>query len=70
MKKNICENCNWFDEAKNENPKDLSPVGCGWCRRYPPMVTPGIGDRVWPSVRNFDWCGEWVEYLGRQNVCN
>lgn len=35
-----------------------TPRGGGWCRRRPPVVTPGTaGDKCFPIVKPTDWCG-------------
>jgi hypothetical protein len=58
--KQTCENCRYFEYARSE------------CRKSPPVVVPvQVYDNEihewaqihpvtqWPSVANYDWCGEW-----------
>ncbi|MDY3129912.1 MAG: hypothetical protein SOW20_07825 [Berryella intestinalis] len=53
--------------AYSEPPKEGSICGsdvAGICRRNPPVVAYGGDDRFyteWPTVEEFDWCGEWRE---------
>jgi len=52
--KERCGVCRFYLHNKDSNPKDPT----GLCRRFPPTVTSGSEDYVWPLISDLDWCGE------------
>ena len=58
-----CIACQFYDRS-DARPEDKG-VRWGKCRRTGPIANPSaaksyIVEGVWPSVRDDDWCGEWV----------
>lgn len=58
-----CIACQFYDrsDARSED----KGVRWGKCRRTGPIANPSMAksyivEGVWPSVRDDDWCGEWV----------
>jgi len=53
-----CETCKFYKKSQFENIY-------GTCRRYPPIIhqlseTPYRSTTSFPSVRLYDWCGEYA----------
>lgn len=46
-----CENCIYFS--------NLSAMCDGLCRRYPPIPAKDGFGRVYPLMKQKDWCGEY-----------
>jgi hypothetical protein len=49
----ICSACIFWLKDDDQDDEDQAAGGCGWCRRFPPIVT---GVRV--KTTTADWCGE------------
>ena len=56
-----CKNCRFF--ATPDKTESI-PVGCGFCKRYPPTLVHCNGserfDTSFPCVADIQWCGEWI----------
>lgn len=55
-----CATCYWCKAYEEEVDADVSHE----CRRYPPQVYGGTGDRAYstyPGVHLEEFCGEWKE---------
>ena len=58
-----CVACQFYD--RNDARVEDKGVRWGKCRRTGPIVNPVSAkaymvEGIWPSVRDDDWCGEWV----------
>ena len=58
-----CVACRFYD--RNDVKTEENGVRWGKCRRTGPLLHPlsaktYLVEGVWPSVRDDDWCGEWV----------
>jgi len=58
-----CENCRYVDVVDTEDGQVIESV----CRRHAPrpsFAKAGDGSDadyvVWPTVKGWDWCGEWA----------
>lgn len=58
-----CLRCRYFDQSNAAIPAAAQPgkletAGLGFCRRGPPMPSPGGKERgTWLLVAETDWCG-------------
>lgn len=58
MKKEICENCKFFNKFENM-PFLENEEGEGECRINPPIIFKG--DTTFPKTMKKDWCGKFQE---------
>lgn len=56
MGSKVCDNCRYFCRSSKE--------ARGHCRKHAPRPFVGIAAETvtWPSVYEYDWCGEYKKY--------
>lgn len=64
IKRNFCETCRFYIDARLSDGNRFNPELTGICRRFPPQgVAYDDGEHhiettVWPMVNSKEWCGE------------